>query len=249
LGASTEEAQIEVAVEAAQILVDAIKGGPVKNALNAPATGGAVPPVVIAYANLAKRIGSLMGSICGGQIKKVEVQYRGAIAEHDIAVVTSSFQIGLLQPFFEDPINMVNAPMMAKERGISLDVIKNTEARNVASGFGTKVTTAKGTYTMTGTVFNEQILRIIEINGFNVEMTPADNAMVIFNDDKPGVIGALGTILGKHGINIQTMGVGQKVKEKKAVLAVSLDAQPDAATIKEISQLDFVNEVFLCKLD
>lgn len=102
---------------------------------------------------------------------------------------------------------------------------------------------------MTGTVFNEQILRIIEINGFNVEMTPADNAMIIFNDDKPGVIGALGTILGKHGINIQTMGVGQKIKEKKAVLAVSLDAQPDEATIKEISQLDFVNEVFLCKLD
>jgi D-3-phosphoglycerate dehydrogenase len=144
---------------------------------------------------------------------------------------------------------MVNAPVMAKERGISIDVIKNTEAKNVASGFGTKVITASGTYTMTGTVFNEKILRIIEINGFGVEMTPADNAMIIFNDDKPGVIGALGTILGKHGINIQTMGVGQKLKEKKAILAVSLDAQPDAATIKEISQLDFVNEVFLCKLD
>ncbi|MDD5134917.1 MAG: phosphoglycerate dehydrogenase, partial [Phycisphaerae bacterium] len=248
LGASTEEAQIEVAVEAAQILVDALSGGAIKNALNAPATGGAVPPVVNTYATLAKRIGTLVSTISGGQIKKVELQYRGAIAEHDVAIITSSFQIGLLQPFFEDPINMVNAPMMAKERGISIDIIKNTDAKNVASGFGVKVTTAKGISTMTGTVFSDKIMRIIEINGFDVEMTPSDTAMIIFNDDKPGVIGAVGTVLGKHGINIQTMGVGQKAAEKKAVLAVSLDAKPDDATIKEISQLGFVNEVHHCSL-
>jgi D-3-phosphoglycerate dehydrogenase len=248
LGASTEEAQVEVAVEAAQILVDALKGGPIKNALNAPSTGGSVPPVVNTYATLAKRIGTLVSTICGGQIKKVELQYRGAIAEHDVAIISTSFQIGLLQPFFEDPINMVNAPLMAKERGISIDVIKNTDAKNVASGFGVKVTTAKGVSTITGTVFSDKIMRIIEINGFDVEMTPSDTVMIIFNDDKPGVIGAVGTVLGKHGINIQTMGVGQKAAEKKAVLAVSLDARPDDATVKEISQLGFVNEAYLCKL-
>jgi D-3-phosphoglycerate dehydrogenase len=248
LGASTEEAQVEVAVEAAQILVDALKGGPIKNALNAPSTGGSVPPVVNTYATLAKRIGTLVSTICGGQIKKVELQYRGAIAEHDVAIISTSFQIGLLQPFFEDPINMVNAPLMAKERGISIDVIKNTDAKNVASGFGVKVITAKGISTITGTVFSDKIMRIIEINGFDVEMTPSDTVMIIFNDDKPGVIGAVGTVLGKHGINIQTMGVGQKAAEKKAVLAVSLDARPDDATVKEISQLGFVNEAYLCKL-
>jgi D-3-phosphoglycerate dehydrogenase len=248
LGASTEEAQIEVAVEAAQILVDALKGGPIKNALNAPSTGGAVPPVVNSYATLAKRIGTLMSSIAGGQIKKIEVQYRGSIAEHDVAVITTSFQIGLLQPYFEDTINMVNVSVLAKERGISIDVIKNTEAKNVASGFGAKVITTKGTNTITGTVFSDKIMRIIEINGFDVEMTPADTTMIIFNDDKPGVIGAVGTVLGKHGINIQTMGVGQKATEKKAILAVSIDAMPDEKTIKEISKLDFVNEIYLCKL-
>ena len=248
LGASTEEAQIEVAVEAAQILVDSLKSGPIKNAVNAPSTGGAVPPVVNTYATLAKRIGTLMSTIAGGQIKKIELQYRGSIAEHDVAVITSSFQIGLLQPYFEDTINMVNVPVLAKERGISIDVTKNTEAKNVASGFGAKVTTAKGTNTITGTVFNDKIMRIIEINGFDVEMTPSDTVMIIFNDDKPGVIGAVGTVLGKHGINIQTMGVGQKAAEKKAILAVSLDARPDEKTIKEISELDFVNDVYLCKL-
>lgn len=249
LGASTIEAQIEVAVEAAQILADYLKTGAIKNAVNAPATGGAVPAVVNTYATLAKKIGTLVSAIAGGQIKKVELQYRGAIAEHSVGLITSSFQIGLLQPFSEDPVNMVNASTLAKEKGISIDVIKNPEAKNVASGFGAKVTTAKGTCTFTGTVFNDKIMRIIEINGFDVELTPADNVMLIFNDDKPGVIGAVGTVLGKGGINIQTMGVGQKAAEKKAALAVSLDAVPNEKTMKEIADLDFVNEVYLCKLD
>jgi D-3-phosphoglycerate dehydrogenase len=248
LGASTAEAQVEVAVEAAQILADYLKTGAIKNAVNAPSTGGAVPPVVTTYATLAEKIGTLVSVIAGGQIKKIELQYRGAIAEHSVGLITSSFQIGLLRSFSEDPVNMVNASALAKEKGISIDVTKNPEAKNVASGFGVKVTTAKGECTFTGTVFNDRIMRIIEINGFDVELTPADNVMIIFNDDKPGVIGAVGTVMGKHGINIQTMGVGQKAAEKKAILAVSLDAMPNEKTLKAISELDFVNEVHLCKL-
>jgi len=248
LGASTEEAQVEVAIEAAQILADYLKTGVIKNAVNAPSSGGAVPPVVTTYATLAKRIGTLMSTIGEGQIKKVELQYRGAIAEHSVGMITSSFQIGMLEPFSEDPVNMVNASALAKEKGISIDVVKNTEAKNVASGFGAKVTTAKGICSFTGTVFNDKIMRIIEINGFDVELTPADNIMIIFNDDKPGVIGAVGTVLGKHGINIQTMGVGQKAAEKKALLSVRLDAMPDEKVIKDSKGLGFVNEVYVCKL-
>lgn len=248
LGASTAEAQVEVAVEAAQILADYLKTGVIKNAVNAPATGGAMPPAVSTYATLAQRIGTLVSTISGGQIKKTEIQYRGTIAEHNVGIVTSSFMIGLLQASSEDPVNMINATAIAKERGISVDVTKNPEAKNVASGFGVKVTTAKGTCSFTGTVFNDTIMRIIEINGFNLELTPADNVMLIFNDDKPGVIGAIGTVLGKHGINIQTMGVGNKAAEHKAMLAFSLDRMPDEKAEKEISDLDFVNEVYLCKL-
>jgi D-3-phosphoglycerate dehydrogenase len=248
LGASTAEAQVEVAVEAAQILADYLKTGAIKNAVNAPSTGGAVPIVVNTYATLAERIGTLVSIIGGGQIKKIELQYRGAIAEHGVGLITSSFQIGLLKSFSEDPVNMVNASALAKEKGISIDVTKNPEAKNVASGFGVKVTTAKGGCTFTGTVFNDKIMRIIEINGFDVELTPADNVMIIFNDDKPGVIGAVGTVLGKYGINIQTMGVGQKAAEKKAILAVSLDAMPDEKVANEIKGLGFVNKVYVCKL-
>jgi D-3-phosphoglycerate dehydrogenase len=249
LGASTEEAQIEVAVEAAQILVDAIKDGPVKNAINAPSTAGAVPPIVTQYARLAQRIGTLVSTIAPGQIKEVQVQYRGSIAELAVEPIKLSFAVGLLQKHFDMPLNMVNTPVLAKERGISIDETKNSEVKDVAASFSAKVVTDKVTRTVTGSVFGGALLRIIEIDGFNIEVTPQGSVLVIFNDDKPGVIGSVGTVCGKHNINICTMGVGQKATEQKAVLAVSLDKEPDAKAIEELGDLEFVNEIYVCKLD
>jgi D-3-phosphoglycerate dehydrogenase len=249
LGASTEEAQIEVAVEAAQILVDAIKGGPVRNALNAPSTAGAVPPIVTQYAELARRIGTVVSTITPGHIKEAQVQYRGSIAELAIEPVTLSFSIGLLQKHFDMPLNMVNTPVLAKERGISIDETKNAEVKDVAASFSAKVVTDKVTRTVTGSVFGGTLLRIIEIDGFNIEVTPQGSVLVIFNDDKPGVIGAVGTVCGRHGINICTMGVGQKPAEQKAMLAVSLDKGPNTEAVEELGKLEFVNEIYVCKLD
>lgn len=248
LGASTEEAQIEVAVEAARILVDAIKGGPIKNALNAPSAGGTVPRIVQSYTELAQRIGAVMSTLIIGPVKSVEVQYRGAIAEKPVEMITTGFTIGLLQPHFDTPVNMVNVSLLAKERGISIDQTKNSDPKDVASSFIAKVVTDKITRTISGSVFGEKLLRIIEIDGFNVEVTPAGTMVIIFNDDKPGVIGAVGTVCGKHRINISTMGVGQKIDEGKAVLAVSLDSKPDENAVKELGSLDFVNEIYVCKL-
>ncbi len=249
LGASTREAQIDVAVEAAEILVDALAGGPVRNALNAPSTAGAVPPIVNQYSELARRIGTLVSTIAMGRIKNVEVQYRGSIAEMAVEPVTLNFAIGLLERHFDMPLNMVNVAVLAKERGISIDETKNIEAKDLAASFSAKVVTDKMTRTVTGSVFGQTLLRIIEIDGFNVEMTPQGTVLVIFNDDKPGVIGSVGTVCGRHNINICTMGVGQKLEEQKAILAVSLDREPDGKAVEEISKLDFVNEIYVCKLD
>ena len=249
LGASTEEAQIEVAVEAAEILVEAIKGGAVRNAVNAPSAAGAMPPIVSRYAELARRIGTLVSAISSGPIKKVGVQYRGTIAEASVEAVTLHFLIGLLQQHFDMPLNMVNVSVLAKERGISIDETKNMEAKDVAASFSAKVVTDKVTRTVTGSVFGGKLLRIIELDGFNIEMTPQGPVIVIFNDDKPGVIGAVGTIFGKHKINMCTMGVGQKPEVQKAILAVSLDKEPDAKAVEELGKLDFVNEIYVCKLD
>jgi len=249
LGASTEEAQIEVAVEAAEILVEAIKGGAVRNALNAPSAAGAMPAIVSQYAELARRIGTLVSTIAAGRIQSVEVQYRGLVAEMEVEPITLSFVIGLLQQHFDIPLNMVNVSVLAKERGISIDETKNTEAKDVAASLSVKVVTDKVTRTVTGSVFGQTLMRIIELDGFNIEMTPQGAVLVIYNDDKPGVIGSVGTVCGKHKINICTMGVGQKAEEQKAILAVSLDREPDAKAVEELGKLEFVNEIYVCKLD
>jgi len=248
LGASTEEAQIEVAVEAAEILVEAIKGGPIRNAVNAPVTTAA-PAIVSRYAELARRIGALISTITPGHIRNVSVQYRGTIAEMDVKPVTLNFSIGLLQRHFDLPLNVVNVGILAKERGISIDETKNIEAKDVASSFSAEIVADKISRTVTGSIFGGTLLRIIEIDGFNIEITPKGTVVVIFNDDRPGVIGSVGTICGKHNINICTMGVGQKPADQKAVLAVSLDKEPDEKAIKALSKLDFVNEIYVCKLD
>jgi D-3-phosphoglycerate dehydrogenase len=208
-----------------------------------------VPPIVRQYSELARRIGSVMSTITTGHVKGIQVQYRGAIADVSVAMVTTSFSIGLLQKHFDLPVNIVNVGVLARERGISIDETKNPEAQDVASSFMATVVTDKIRRTIRGTVFGENLLRIIEIDGFNVEVTPAGTMLVIFNDDKPGVIGCVGTICGKHRINISTMGVGQKAQEHKAILAVSLDKEPGAEAVKELGSLEFVNEIYVCKLD
>ena len=247
LGASTEEAQIEVAVEAAQILCDAIKGGPISNALNAPTTTGAIPPIVSKYADLAKRIGLVMSSIASGSIKSASIEFRGSLAEHPVDSVATAFLIGLLQPHFDTAVNMVNAPVLAKQRGISIDRIKNTEIKDLESSFTATVVTGKVSRTITGTVFGGSLMRIISIDGFGIEVTPEDNMVIIFNDDRPGVIGSIGCVLGNHGININTLGVGHK-GDGTAIFAVSLDKMPGDKCASEMAGLDFVNEMYVCKL-
>ncbi|MBP8605077.1 MAG: phosphoglycerate dehydrogenase [Phycisphaerae bacterium] len=248
LGASTEEAQIEVAVEAAQILCDAIKGGPIRNALNAPATSGAVPPIVSRYADLAQRIGTMLSTLAPGHLKSAKIEFRGSIAEKPVDAAATAFTIGLLQPHFDTVVNMVNAPLLAKERGVSIDRTKNPEIKDLESSFTATVVTDKITRSIRGTVFSGNLLRIIEIDGFSIEVTPEGTMVIIFNQDKPGVIGAVGTALGRHGININTMGVGHKLEEGKAILAVSLDKTPDAQAAQELAGLEFVNEMYVCKL-
>jgi len=248
LGASTEEAQIEVAVEAAKILIDALRGGPIRNALNAPSITGAEPPAVTRYGQLARRIGALLSVIAPGHIKQVEVQYRGSVAEMPVDTVTLNFAIGLLQRHFDMPLNLVNVSVLAKERGLSIDVTKNPEVRDVAASFSARVVTDRVNRTVTGSIFGGSLMRIIEIDGFNIEMTPQGAVLVIFNEDRPGVIGAVGTVCGRHNINICTMGVGQKLEQQKAILAVSLDKEPDLQTVEELRKLEFVNELYVCNL-
>jgi len=248
LGASTEEAQIEVALDAVKEIIDALRNIQVRNAVNVPGLDKTLPDIIRKYRNLAERLGLLVGAITPGAIKHVEVAYRGDVAAHDTAAATTSFLVGLLAMHFEEPVNVVNAPLLAKQRGISIDEVKNPLAEDYAGTMGVRIVTDQAHRTVVGTLIGRDIPRIIKIDDYPLELTPEGTIMVIFNHDRPGVIGAVGTICGKHKLNIGTMGVGRVRAENRAMLAISLDAAPDDKAIAEFKEQDFVKSVYVCKL-
>ena len=248
LGASTEEAQIEVAVDAAAELVDMLRGAAMRNAVNVPGLDKALPDIVKRYRGLADRLGMVVSSIAPGAIKKLEVSYRGEIADHEVAAVTTSLAAGLLRKHFEEPVNVVNAPMLLKQRGIAIDELRSPDAGDYLSTMGVKVVTEKVTREVVGTVVGKRFHRIIRVDDYDLEMSPEGTILVIFNDDRPGVIGAVGSICGRHKLNIGTMGVARVRDEDRAVLALSLDEAPDAKAMAELEGQDFVKSVYVCRL-
>ena len=242
LGASTEEAQELVALEAAEILIEALRGGEIRNAVNVVG-GTKVPESLKPYVELAQRMGTLLFAITPGAMKKVQVAYRGEIAAMNVAPVTMALTIGLLRPVLGDEVNLVNAPVLAKERGITIDVTTNEDAQDFTNLVEVSLTTDKLTRTAVGAIFGRRNPRIVAIDGFRVEMIPEGHILVGFNDDKPGVIGGVGDACGKLGINIAQMTVGRKLGPAKAVLALNLDAPVSDALLAEIGALEFMREV------
>jgi len=248
LGASTEEAQVQVAVEAAQELVEAVRGTQVRNAVNMPGLDKALPKIVRQYRVLAERLGMVLSALTTGKIKKVQVTYRGEIAALDASAATTAFSVGLLQRHFEEPLNVVNVSLMAKQRGISIDVTTNPESEDFASTMAVQLVTDQAEHSVIGTIVGKDMPRVIGVDDFKFEMSPEGTIMLIFNDDRPGVIGAVGSICGKHGINIGTMGVGRLKDQNRAILAISLDEAPDEDAIAEFQKQDFVKSVCVCDL-
>jgi D-3-phosphoglycerate dehydrogenase len=248
LGASTEEAQVEVAVDAVNELVDALQGKQMRNAVNVPGLDSSLPEAVRQFRSLAERIGMVVSSIAEGNIQKVQASYRGEIASMDCSALTTAFTVGLLQRRFEVNLNVVNAPHLAKQRGISIDEIKNPECEDYMSTIGLRVKTETGERLVVGTIFGRKNLKIIKIDDFYLEVEPAGTLIIVFNDDRPGVIGRMGMVCGKNNINIGTMGVGRVREENCAVLALDVDQTPSEECISEFHDLDFVKNVYICQL-
>ena len=248
LGASTEEAQIEVAIDAAQELIDALRSTQIRNAINVPGLDKSLPDLVKRFRPLAERLGTVISHIAPGKIKKAEVTYRGEIAAVDTAALTTGFMMGFLQKHFEEPVNVVNAPVLARQRGLSIDEVRNTDARDYSSIMSVRLVTDQLQRVVTGTIIGKSMPRIIGVDDFAVDVSPEGTIMMIFNDDRPGVIGAVGSICGQHQLNIGTMGVGRVRDENRAILAISLDEAPDVEALKAFQEQDFVKSVFVCEL-
>ncbi len=248
LGASTEEAQVQVALDAAEQLVEALRGGEVRNAINAPGFDKAIPDVLRPYTELAHRLGLMLSSITPGAIKKVEVIYRGQIADMNVAPVTTYLEVGLLSPHMDFPVNVINAPGLMSERGIELEQITSAKIREFTNLMEVCIYTDKMKRSVVGTIFGNKFPRIISLDGYRMEMKPEGDIAVIFNEDKPGVMGHYGGIFGSNDINIADLTFSRKKKSGMAVVGVNLDQQPSDAIMDEIRGLEFVTAAYSLSL-
>lgn len=234
LGASTVEAQESVALEAAQLLIDFLTKGVVGFAVNMAAVDRTELKELRLYVDMARRLGLLQAQMAQGAIRRAELQYRGEIARRSTKLVTAAFTAGLLEFRLDENVNIVNAELLARERGI--DIIEQISPRkgDFSTLIHTEVTTDKKTYTASGTLFGNQYLRLVQLGPYHLD-TFMDGIMLIFTHrDVPGLIGFIGTIFGKHKVNIAQMTVGRQMPGGEAIAVLNLDSQPPEDALKEV---------------
>ncbi|HXN05920.1 MAG TPA: phosphoglycerate dehydrogenase [Nitrospiria bacterium] len=237
LGASTTEAQENVAFAVAEQIVDYLVRGVIRNAVNLPSVSPDLLPEVQLYLTLAEKLGSLQSQLYEGGLQKVEIEYRGRVSELSTAQITIAVLKGLLSPILENSVNYVNAPIIAKERGISVHESKTSDAGDFSSMIVVRVHTAQASGYVAGALYSHKDPRIVEIDGFTLEVVPEGCLLLISNNDKPGVVGNLGTLLGDHGINIARLQLSREKINGKAISVISVDTPVPAPVVAKIKKL------------
>jgi D-3-phosphoglycerate dehydrogenase / 2-oxoglutarate reductase len=220
LGASTAEAQVKVAEAIAQQAVAFFVDGKIQNALN---MGVALTPELEPFANLASRLGQILSQLVSAPPESVRCIVRGKLAEGDVGALTVSALQGLLMSWQDTTVNMVNAPLLAEERGLSITEEKSGDTAGYINLIRLVAVTDKGEHSVAGTVFEGREQRVVELEGYEMDIRPRGTILIMDYPDKPGMIGKFGTILGNAGINIASMDVGRKEKHGQACVALSLD--------------------------
>ncbi len=248
LGASTEEAQLNVARAVAEQLVDYLVKGVARNAVNVPFVPADILPKVQPYLGLAEKMGSFLAQIYEGALVSVTIEYSGEVADLDPAPITTAVLKGLLNPILEEAVNYVNAPFIAKDRGIEVKEVKSSDNKDYPSLIKVTASSGKKSFSVSGALYFKKDPRIVAVDNFRVEVVPEGDMLVTSNDDRPGVIGNLGTALGKNGINIARMQFGRDEKGGKAISVISIDAAPSKEVIAELNKLPNVLSVKYVKI-
>jgi D-3-phosphoglycerate dehydrogenase len=248
IGASTAEAQENVAVGIAEQIVDYFTKGLARGAVNIPSISPELLPQLQPYVTLAEKIGLLQAQLLEGGLERVTVEYNGEVAALSIAPLTIAVLKGLLTPIMEDAVNYVNAPVIAKDRGIEVKEVKGGDAGDFTSMIRVRVEAGKKTHRLAGTLYSRKDPRIVEIDNFQVEVAPEGHMLLILNVDKPGVIGAVGQALGEHGVNIARMQCAREARGGNALLIIGLDEPLPADVLQTIKQSQNILSVKLVDL-
>ncbi|MED5261989.1 MAG: phosphoglycerate dehydrogenase [Myxococcota bacterium] len=232
LGASTEQAQVNVAVAVAEQVRDYLAQGLVRNAVNVPSMPAEILEEMRPYLLLAEKLGRFQGQLATGRVEQIEVEFAGEVAERDVAPLTIAALKGLLESV-SDRVNMVNAPVIAQERGIKVIESKVSRPQDFASGISLRL---RGTENrlIAGAIFHGGQPRIVRIDGFMLEAIPEGPTLFLQNADEPGVVGTVGTLLGEGGINISRMQLALVREERQAAMLINIDAPPSTALLDKL---------------
>lgn len=245
LGASTEEARVRVAVEIATQIADALNRGQIKNAVNIPSFPSPLHRRIGGYLSLLEKMGSLAAQLVEDNLEKVEVIYKGDLAECEPKPLTTALIKGLLSFVLKEGVNYINAPVLARERGIKISEVRTTEEKEYSSVVEAKFFSDSTKLEIEGTVLEKKIPYIVRINDYYLEFVPRGSLLICRNVDKPGAVGKISTLLGRFGINIAGLRMGRIAPGEENVSVYTLDASPTSEFMEALHRIE---EVLSAKL-
>ncbi|MBY0610701.1 MAG: phosphoglycerate dehydrogenase [Beijerinckiaceae bacterium] len=239
LGAATTEAQENVALQVAEQMSDYLLRGAISNAINFPSITAEEAPRIRPFVALAERLGSFLGQMTEAAIKGIRIEYEGAVAELNTRALNAAAIAGVLRPFMPD-VNLVNAPVVARDKGIAFEEVKRESAGNVESLIRITVDGQDMPRHAAGTVFQDGKPRVIEIRGITVDAEFAPHMIYVRNADKPGFIGKFGSVLGDAGVNVATFSLGRETQGGDAICFAAVDEAISAETLAAIESIPMV---------
>ncbi len=248
LGASTDEAQTNVAIAVAEQIVAYLLKGEIINAINFPSISSEMLHVMQPYLSLAEKLGRFKSQLVSGAIKEVVVEYSGEILNYNLAPVTISLLKGLLTPILSETVNYINAPVVAKERGIKVVESRSSEVKDYSNMINLTIKTSREESSAAATLFGKADHRIVRINKFTMEVIPEGHMLVLYNYDKPGVIGNIGVTLGDNNVNIARLHLGREQVDQQALVVLSTDSAVPEDVLQKLRNLPHVIAVKSLKM-
>jgi len=243
LGASTLEAQTNVAVQVAEQIIAFLKNGTITNAVNVPAVSGELLEKIGPLLTLGERLGCLLTQLASGPPSEVSIEYAGDFPENDLSSVTTAVLKGFLTPMVKDDVNFVNAKVLAQDRGLKVSESRIARSEEYINLITVQSSHNGTTHTVAGTVFGRNDTRVVNIDNFRLELHPTGRFVMIHNHDKPGAIGSIGTLLGENGINISRMRVGQSQGSDKTMIFLRTDQPIPEEVMAALRELPLIIDV------
>jgi D-3-phosphoglycerate dehydrogenase len=248
LGASTQEAQEAIGVDVAEQVLQALEGRLPRGAVNVAAFRGDVWDRLSPHLELARVLGSLLRQLSPGPVQAVEVRLEGELSQVEASPLVASVLVGLLGGVTDQVVNLVNATLLASERGVRVVESRQETSEDFASLMRVTAQTPRGTFLLAGTLFGRREPRIVRIGEYRIDLGLAPYMLFAWNTDRPGMIGRVGTVLGRHGVNIAGMHLGRESRGGVAVMVLTLDDPVPAPAVDEIRSLDGIYDVKVAEL-